>query len=374
MSKVNDWLEGILSKNTRKSYRNGIRKFEEFYGKGIETLIDSEDAGKVIEKFFVWLKGRGYTQNTARNFVNASIQFLKFFNTPVKYRKSLGIYKSVLTTRDHMLTVDEAREMFKVGDLSEKVMVKTWLLGLRVSDACRLKWSDFDVKPQNEPIELLIYTKKEDIIAHCFIDSEFQKLLAKHIPNLDKNNKYLFQSEKGGRLSEKQLLRRLQALQKRAQIKVRGCFGWHIGRKLFLRTCAELGVNQWSAKMMVGKSVPQDIATYINGVSLKKDALKVSNVLRMKTQAPIEDTLNLRNALRHVEKENTILKTRIDEIQKDLAKIKETVKQLYPKQATRHIMTEDGSIKSWTEEFTNPEEYIESTKNFIKLVKKKQRK
>ena len=48
MSKVQDWLEGIPSKNTRKSYRHGIEKFEEFYGQGIETLIKSENAGKVI--------------------------------------------------------------------------------------------------------------------------------------------------------------------------------------------------------------------------------------------------------------------------------------------------------------------------------------
>jgi hypothetical protein len=51
MSKVKDWLEGIPSPNTRKSYRNGIEKFEQFYREGIETLIGSEDAGKKINEF-----------------------------------------------------------------------------------------------------------------------------------------------------------------------------------------------------------------------------------------------------------------------------------------------------------------------------------
>jgi hypothetical protein len=32
---------------------------------------------------------------------------------------------------------------------------------------------------------------------------------------------------------------------------------------------------------MVGKAVPKDIGTYINGVSLRKDAQRISNVLRM---------------------------------------------------------------------------------------------
>lgn len=138
-----------------KSYRTGIKKFEEYYKKGIETLIGSDNAGKVLENFFVWLKEQGYTQNSARNLVNAPIQFLKFFNTPVKYRKSLGMYKTVPTTRDHMLTVDEARELYKVGDLREKIMVKTWLLGLRISDASRLEWKQFEVpNPSEEPIEV----------------------------------------------------------------------------------------------------------------------------------------------------------------------------------------------------------------------------
>jgi len=58
-------------------------------------------------------------------------------------------------------------------------------------------------KPADKPIEVLIHTKKEDITAHVFLDSEFQKLLVKHIPNVDPSSKFLFQSEKGGRLSEK---------------------------------------------------------------------------------------------------------------------------------------------------------------------------
>lgn len=129
--------------------------------------------------------------------------------------------------------------------------------------------------------EILVHTKKEAIIAHCFIDPEFQKILAKHVPNVDQNNPYLFQSGNQNHISEKQLLRKLQSLQRRAQIKAKGRFGWHIARKLFLRTCAENGVISWNAKLMVGKSVDKSIATYINGVSLRKDAKKIFSVLGM---------------------------------------------------------------------------------------------
>jgi integrase len=282
MGKMNDWLETIPSPQTRKSYRYGIRKFEEYYGKGVETLIGSENAGKTVEKFYVWLKDKGHPQNTCRNLTNAPIQFLKYFGTPVKYRRNLGIYNTTLTTRDHKLTVDEAREMWKIAGLDEKVMIKTWLLGLRIGDACKLEWTKLNIKASVEPQEILVNTKKESIVAHVFIDTEFQELLQRYLPTLDKSNKFLFQSEKGGNVKEKQLLRRLQSLQKKAGIEADGqVFGWHIGRKLFLRTCAELGITSWNAQLMCGKSVDPSIATYINGVSLKHDAEKVFNVLRM---------------------------------------------------------------------------------------------
>lgn len=94
--------------------------------------------------------------------------------------------------------------------------MKTWLLGLRISDASRLEWKPFDVQPSDGPIEVLMHTMKEGVVVHCFLDIEFQKLLGKHILNLDQNNKQLSQSEKGDRVSEKQLLKRLQSIQKKA--------------------------------------------------------------------------------------------------------------------------------------------------------------
>jgi len=170
------------------------------------------------------------------------------------------------------------------GSLEEKVIVKTWLLGLRIGDIVRLKWKQFHIEPSEELVEVLIHTKKEAIVAHIFIDPEFQQLLTKYIPNLDQNDPYLFQSERKKHLSEKQMLRRIQSLQRRAQIKAHGSFNWHIARKLFLRVCAENGITSWNAQLMCGKQVDKSIKTYINHVSLKKDAEKVYRVLRMEPQ------------------------------------------------------------------------------------------
>ena len=87
MGKVEDWLSAVPSKATRKTYRAGLKKFEEFYGNGIEALIgkSGEETGKIIDKFYVWLKepihtikgqpNQAHGQNTCRNVVNAPIQF-----------------------------------------------------------------------------------------------------------------------------------------------------------------------------------------------------------------------------------------------------------------------------------------------------------
>jgi len=313
MAKVKDWLEGIPSPHTRKSYKNGIKKFEEFYGKGIETLIGSKDAGRVIEKYYAWLKDRGHPQNSCRNYINAPIQFLRYFDTEVKYRKSLGMYKTVVTTRDHRITIHEVQEMAKVADLREQVLLEVFLLGLRIGDVALLEWKKFDVSGET-PIPIMIHTRKEDVVARTFISQEFKDLFDKYLETIDRSNVSLFQSSRRGHLSAKRIGAIFKDLGKRAGIKSHGLFRWHIGRKLFLRTCAELGINQWNAKMMCGKSVSKDIETYINGVELKNDFLKVSNVLRLRPK----ETSNQQN----IKKDIDLLKMSHEELREGLQKTK----------------------------------------------------
>jgi len=73
LTKVDDFLETIPSKHTRKNYVNGIKKFEAWYGDSITKLIRSPEATKKIEKFYVHLK-QSHPQNTCRNVTNAAIR------------------------------------------------------------------------------------------------------------------------------------------------------------------------------------------------------------------------------------------------------------------------------------------------------------
>jgi integrase len=172
--------------------------------------------------------------------------------------------------------------MAKVSDLREQILLEVLLLGLRIGDVVNLEWKTFDVNGE-PPIPIQIITKKEQVEAQSFISSEFKELLDKYLPTLDKKNRYLFQSKKGN-LTTKRIDGILKDLGNRAGIKTHGLFRWHIGRKLFLRTCAELGVSSWSAKLMCGKAIPESDDTYVHDAELKNDFVKVSKVLRLRQE------------------------------------------------------------------------------------------
>lgn len=219
-----------------------------------------------------------------------------------------------------MVTIAEVQEMAKVADLREQILLEVFLLGLRVGDVSKLKWRTFDVNAK-PPAKIMIHTGKEDVVAQTYISEEFQGLLQKYLERIDKNNEFLFQSNRRGFLSPKRINQILKDLADRAGIKTHGLFRWHIGRKLFLRTCSELGVNAWNAKILCGKSVSADILTYINGVQLKDDFLKVSNVLKLfpKITQNAEDQIQkMEKAIGQLEDENAAFRTRIDLMQKQV--------------------------------------------------------
>jgi hypothetical protein len=209
--------------------------------------------------------------------------------------------------------------MADLANLKEKMILEILLLGLRVGDACRLEWSRFDVLDKEPPVEIVVRTKKEGVNANTFVSEEFKEYLSKYLPTLDKNNAYLLQSARKEHMSEDSLNWTLQELAKRANIKLRGQLHWHCGRKLVLRTATSLGINQWSANMLVGKAVEKDIATYIQGVSLTKDFLKLNQVLHLK-KASVGS-----HQIVNLEKEVDILKMNEQEPREELQK---TLKRL----------------------------------------------
>jgi DNA modification methylase len=176
-------------------------------------------------------------------------------------------------------------------------------------------------------------TKKENVVARTFIDVELKELLEIYLPTLDPKNPFLFQNKQGKCLSEKRIDEILKQLFEKAGLKTQKVLRWHTFRKLVLRTSAELGLNQWSARILVGKSVPSDIMTYISGLNLKEDFLRLSAVLKLKSNGNgngkvklIEETLlTLEKENAALKKENVTLKQRIEILQKNFEGMQKTL-------------------------------------------------
>ncbi len=280
LGKVEDFLETIPSKYTRKNYVNGIKRFEKYYGDSITKLIKSPEATKAIEKFYVALKQK-HPQNTCRNLTNSAIQFLKYFDTPLKLRRALGIYRTEVSTDDHKLTIDEIQRMVAVADLKEQVILEVLLLGLRIGDAITLKVSDLDKLEQETPIELKLRATKEGTVYETFISQEFKDTLKLYLPTVE--GKWLFKGiRKDSHTKDETLNLSLKNLANRAGIQLHGRLHWHCGRKLVMRTGAELGISPWIVKKIVGKSIPKSDDTYLSDTDLREGFLKLSAVLKLK--------------------------------------------------------------------------------------------
>ena len=279
MGKVEDWLETIPSKHTRKNYVNGIKKFEAWYGHDITTLIKSPEATKVIEKFYVALKQK-HPQNTCRNVTNSAIQFLKYFDTPLKLRRALGIYRTEKATDDHKLTAEEIQRMASVADLKEQVILEVLLLGLRIGDVITLKVSDLNILDQEAPIDLKLRATKEGTVYETFVSQEFKEVLKLYLPTVE--GQWLFKGiRKDSHAKDETLNIALRNLAKRAGIQLHGRLHWHCGRKLVMTTGAQLGLNTWIIKMLVGKSIEGSDDTYLDP-DLKEGFLKIHDVLKLK--------------------------------------------------------------------------------------------
>lgn len=275
---LEDFLETISSKYTRKNYVSGIKKFEGWYGDSITKLIKSPDANKTIEKFFVAMKQK-HPQNTCRNVTNASVQFLKYFGTELKLRKSLGVYRTEKAIGEHRLTIDEVQKMNSVADLKEQIILQVFLLGMRVTDATALKKEDFDRLEQPAPIPLELRATKgtSGTIYETFICEEFKDLLKLYLPAL--KSEWLFEGiREGSHIKDDTLNTALKDLANRAKIQLHGKLRWHLGRKLLMTTGAELGLNTWIIKKMVGRSIKVADDTYLY-VQLREGFLRLRSTL-----------------------------------------------------------------------------------------------
>jgi site-specific recombinase XerD len=373
---VEQFLESVSNPLTRKEYRHGIKKWEEFYGKTAEeTLQERKDDltqrsnenlveyrnraarfEKEIERYHGWMLQHGFAINSARNLTLGIRQLFRYYQMPVTLRNGSRATKTVKTTRSFPLAIEHVRKMFAVGDLRERTILSLATdLALRMEDFISLRKSDLPDLSQEAPISFDVMTGKEDVIAHGFLSAESVDLLKTYLQTLEQRaekktqesrkkyeNAFLFASNGESHISDETVNRILRGLAEKSGIVLNGKdLTFHCFRKLFLAATVDSGAGLVAGKIICGKSVPQSDDTYLGTVNLREKFKQIKKFLAITetTKEEAERLDSLKNAVNElqeqlteqrlvtqvVSEENLSLKKRIDKTERKLAQIETTI-------------------------------------------------
>ena len=336
---LQEFLDSVSNKSTKKEYRWGIKLFCEWYGKSAEEILKerqddlTQKAGenliefrnrsarfsKTLEKFHDYLLSQDYSINTARNLIIGVRQLFRFYEMPVLIRNGSKVSQTVESTSDFPLTIEAVRAMFQVADLRERVILSMATdLGLRIGDFLALKKAALPDLSQEAPVSFVVMTEKKKVVAKGFLSSESVQLLQLYLPTLEKKeNPYLFPSNSRSHISDEWLNNTLRSLASKAGIATGDkSLHFHLFRKMFLSAAIDSGCGLTAAKMMCGKSIPKSDSTYLTTVNLKQKFLQLKRFLNIQEQPKIatEKLESLKSAMNKLQEDLTQQKLITDTI------------------------------------------------------------
>jgi len=296
---INEFLESIPTKNTRKSYLRGLELFEEFSNRTVSKTIKMRRenlAGndlkvrrqleREVERFFVWLQEeKKLSQNTAYSACVAIKSLLSFYDMPLKLRRGV-VNRAPTMPKDWIPSIDQLRLLYQIGDLREKNIISMAKdVPLRIGDYLSIKKKDVQPLLTSEKLEqptFTIQTRKTKTPMTCFLSQETLNLLKLYVPTLRKNNPYLFQGRGMARANEDSINLALKNLVKKANLDTHGLnVRFHMFRKLFISVGATMGLNTDILKALTGKTIKSDMQPYYQGVNLYEQWKKVNNHLQL---------------------------------------------------------------------------------------------
>jgi len=337
---VQEFLDSVSNPNTKKEYRHGLNKFCQWFGKTAEEILElrkddlTQRAGenlieyrnraarfeKEIEKFHGYLLTQKCSINTARTQTLGIRQLFRFYEMPIRFRAGSKVSKTVKTTKNFPLTIEQVRAMFQVGDLRERLVLSVATdLGLRISDFKQFKKADLPPLSQEPPIAFDTMTGKEDVVAHGFLSQETVDLLKVYLPTLEKKNgnPYLFPSNGDSHISDEWLNRLLQRLAEKAKIDVKGkSLSFHCFRKMLLSAAIDSGIGLTAGKKLCGKAIAQSDDTYLTTVNLRQKFIQLKKFLTIGEQPRVEaeKVESLKSAINKLQEELTQQKLITDTI------------------------------------------------------------
>jgi len=353
---LQEFLDSVQNRNTKKGYRHGLKKFCEWFGKSAEEILEmrKDDLtqrarenliefknraarfAKEIEKFHSYLLSQKYSTNSSRNMTIGVRQLFRFYQMPVRMRAGSKVTKTVKTTKSFPLRIEHVRKMFKVADLRERIILSMATdLGLRISDFIKLKKDNLPALDQEPPIMFDIMTGKEEVIAHGFLSKETVDLLKVYLPTLERkdDNPYVFPSNGNSHISDEWLNRLLQRLAEKSRISMNGkSLTFHCFRKMLLSAAIDSGIGLTAGKKLCGKAIAQSDDTYLTTVNLRKKFSQLKRFQSIKEQPRFETEKieSFKIAVNKLQEELTRQKLITDTISEENIRTKQELEKLQP--------------------------------------------
>ncbi len=403
---VQEFLDSLPSKGTKKVYKMGLKKFLEWYGKSAEQVLKerkddltqrpSEDLvtyrnrasnySKIIERFHAHLIDEGYKINTAKSLTNGIRQLFRYYQMDIKVRSGSNLNKTVKTQRNFPLTIEHVRRMYDVANFRERVILSMATdLGLRIGDFLEIKKDDLPILSLEAPISFHVMTDKEDVLAKGFLSQETVDLLKKYLETLPEDNPYLFPSSRKAPqpISKTQLGNLLRDLAEKAGIKINNNkrLTFHCFRKMFLSAAIDSGIGLTAGKILCGKTVDNSDSTYLTTVKLRQHFIQLKRFLTITQQPKVETEKidSLKKAINKLQDDLTIQKTITKTVSEENLKLRSEIEELasLPKridQLEKAIIREgfQNSFKDFVKSSLHAME-IEEWKAILKAIIEKKR-
>jgi integrase len=384
---VQEFLDSLPSKGTKKVYKMGLKRFLEWYGKSAEEVLKerkddltqrpdedlvtyrnrASNYSKIMERFHAHLIDEGYKINTAKSLTNGIRQLFRYYQMDIKVRSGSNLNRTVKTQRNFPLTIEHVRRMYNVANFRERVILNMATdLGLRIGDFLEIKKEDLPDLSLEAPISFHVMTDKEDVLAKGFLSQETVNLLKKYLETLPEDNPYLFPSSRKTPkpISKTQLGNLLRDLAEKTGIKINNNkrLTFHCFRKMFLSAAMDSGIGLTAGKILCGKTVDSSDSTYLTTVKLRQHFNQLKRFLTINQQPKIEiekiESLKMAvNKLQEdlstqkiitetVSEENRKLKSQIEDLKKGQTGLNEKINNM----TTMFQETFGGLAKSSAEE------------------------
>jgi len=396
---VQEFLDSLPSKGTKKVYKSGLKKFLEWYGKSAEEVLKerkddlaqrpdedlvtyrnrASNYSKIIERFHAHLIDEGYKINTAKSLTNGIRQLFRYYQMDIKVRSGSNLNRVVKTQRNFPLNIEHVRRMYTVADFRERVILSMATdLGLRIGDFLEIKKDDLPDLSLKPPISFHVMTDKENVLAKGFLSQETVDLLKKYLETLPENNPHLFPSSRKAPkpISKTQMGNLLRDLAEKAGIKINNNkrLTFHCFRKMFLSAAIDSGIGLTAGKILCGKTVDNSDSTYLTTVKLQQHFIQLKRFLTINQQPKVETEKieSLKMAVNKLQEDFNTQKTIAETVSQENYKLKSQIEDLKKRQSdlekkvdkmtTLFQETFGDLVKASTEEIVEPKKKAETEK------------